>query len=156
YGTADPIYDEEGKWSTERFKRWLVSVGICYWPHLESGKLKLDKEAFESMYRYHPGIVGLHALRDSLNFISNARLPIGRDGRNRPSLHPLGTATGRNAHSKSAFNAHAGLRSFILFDEGTFGCYLDFAAQEMAIAAARSGDAAMRHDYETGDPHHAM
>ena len=36
-----------------------------------------------------------------------ARIPIGRDGRNRPSLFPFGTATGRNAQAKSLFNAHA-------------------------------------------------
>ena len=39
---------------------------------------------------YHvPGIEGLHALRDSLGFIVKARLPIGQDGRNRPSLVSL-------------------------------------------------------------------
>jgi hypothetical protein len=59
------------------------------------------------MYHVHPGIEGLHALRDVLSFISKARLPIGRDGRNRPSLFPFGTATGRNAHTKSPYNAHA-------------------------------------------------
>ena len=62
-----------------------------------------------------PGIEALHALRDSLGFIVKARLPIGKDGRNRPSLFPFGTATGRNAHSQSPYNAHAGMRSFMVF-----------------------------------------
>ena len=53
-------------------------------------------DAFRLMYHV-PGIEGLHALRDSLGFIVKARLPIGKDGRNRPSLFPFGTATGRNA-----------------------------------------------------------
>jgi len=43
---------------------------------------------------YAPGIEALHALRDSIGFIAKARLPIGKDGRNRPSLFPFGTATG--------------------------------------------------------------
>ena len=36
-----------------------------------------------------PGIEGLHALRDSIRVIAGAKLPIGRDGRNRPSLFRL-------------------------------------------------------------------
>ena len=35
------------------------------------------------------------------------KLPIGRDGRNRPSLFPFCTATGRNAHGKSLYNQAA-------------------------------------------------
>ena len=65
------------------------------------------------MMSHIPGVAGIHALRDSIGFIVRARLPIGPDGRNRPSLFPFCTATGRNAHSKSPFNAHAGLRSFM-------------------------------------------
>ena len=65
--------------------------------------------------RAHPAIEGLHALRDSLGVIVRARIPIGPDGRNRPSLFPFGTATGRNAQAKSLFNAHASMRSFMKF-----------------------------------------
>jgi hypothetical protein len=79
------------------------------------------------MMSHVPGIEGLHALRNSLNFITKAKLPIGRDGRNRPSLFPFCTATGRNAHAKSLFNAHAGMRSFMVFPRDTIGAYLDGA-----------------------------
>ena len=93
---------------------------------------------------YHvPGIEGLHALRDSLGVIVRAKLPIGRDGRNRPSLFPFCTATGRNAHAKSLFNAHAGMRSFMVFPPDTIGVYLDWRTQEVGIAAALSGDEAL-------------
>ena len=86
---------------------------------------------------YHvPGIEGLHALRDSLGVIVRAKLPIGRDGRNRPSLFPFGTATGRNAHAKSLYNAHAGMRSFMVFPPDTIGVYLDWRTQEVGVAAA--------------------
>jgi hypothetical protein len=37
-----------------------------------------------------PGIEKLHALKDSLGVIVRAKLPIGVDGRNRPSLYPQG------------------------------------------------------------------
>ena len=109
HGSDDPIYTPDGEWSYDRFERWLVSSGVPAWPRLDSGKLDIDSDAFRLMYHV-PGIEGLHALRDSLGFIAKARLPIGRDGRNRPSLFPFGTATGRNAHAKSPYNAHAGVR----------------------------------------------
>jgi DNA polymerase I-like protein with 3'-5' exonuclease and polymerase domains len=106
---------------------------------------------------YHvPGIEGLHALRDSLGFIVKARLPIGRDGRNRPSLFPFGTATGRNAHSKSPYNAHAGMRSFMMFPPSSIGFYLDWRSQEVGVAAAESGDRNLIDDYLGGDVYHAL
>ena len=89
-------------------------------------------------------------------FIVKARLPIGKDGRNRPSLFPFGTATGRNAHSKSPYNAHAGMRSFMVFPAGTIGFYLDWRSQEVGVAAAQSGDQNLIADYLGGDVYHAL
>src|SRR5262249_11018856 len=115
----------EGEWSYERFEQWLIRTGVAAWPRLDSGRLNIDSDAFRLMYHV-PGIEGLHALRDSLDFIVKARLPIGRDGRNRPSLFPFGTATGRNAHAKSPYNAHAGMRGFMVFPRDQIGAYLDW------------------------------
>src|SRR5262249_22498983 len=137
YGSPHPIFSEEGEWQYVRFAEWLAYAGVSAWPRLESGQLDVSADAFGLM-SHVPGIDGLHALRDSLSFISKARLPIGRDGRNRPSLFPFGTATGRNAHAKSPFNAHAGMRSFMQFPIGSIGFYLDWRSQEVGIAAARS------------------
>jgi DNA polymerase I len=155
YDSACPIYTPEGEWSYERFERWLVHAGISAWPRLASGRLNIDRDAFRMMYPV-PGIKGLHALRDSLGFIVKARLPIGKDGRNRPSLFPFGTATGRNAHSKSPYNAHAGMRSFMVFPPGTIGFYLDWRSQEVGVAAAQSGDQNLIADYLGGDVYHAL
>src|SRR5262249_55494751 len=69
---------------------------------------------------------------------------------------PFGTRTGRNGHRRSPFNAHAAVRSFMLFPHGTTGTYLDFRTQEVGVAAALSGDAALMHDYATGDIYHAL
>jgi hypothetical protein len=151
----DPIYTSEGEWSYARFERWLVRSGVPAWPRLESGKLDIDGDAFRMM-SHVPGIEGLHALRDSLGVIVKARLPIGRDGRNRPSLFPFCTATGRNAHAKSLYNAHAGMRSFMRFAPGAIGAYLDWRTQEVGIAAVQSGDAALMRDYRGGDIYHAL
>ena len=155
-GSANPIYSPDGEWSSERFAHWLVAAGIAEWPRLDSGALELDGDAFRMMYGAHPAIEGLHALRDSLGVIVRARIPIGRDGRNRPSLFPFGTATGRNAQAKSLFNAHASMRSFMKFPADKIGLYLDWRTQEVGIAAARSGDAALAEDYLSGDIYHAL
>jgi DNA polymerase I len=154
-GDDDPIYTPDGEWSYRRFEAWLSRVGVGAWPRLESGQLDTSADAFGLMCHV-PGIKSLHALRDCLGFIAKARLPIGADGRNRPSLFPFQTATGRNAHSKSPYNAHAGVRGFIAFPPDRIGVYLDWRTQEVGIAAARSGDRALMTDYAAGDIYHAL
>jgi hypothetical protein len=154
YGSEDPIYTPEGKWSYRRFEQWLVRTGVTAWPRLDSGQLDTDSDAFRLMYHV-PGIEGLHALRDSLGFIVKAQLPIGKDGRNRPSLFPFGTTTGRNAHAKSPYNAHAGMRGFMMCPPGSTMFYLDWRSQEVGVAAAHSGDETLKADY-SGDVYHAL
>jgi hypothetical protein len=157
YGTQFPIYTLEGEWSYSRFEQWLVHVArVPAWPRLDSGQLDTSADAFRLMYAVVPGLEGLHALRDSISFTAKARLPIGPDARNRPSLFPFGTATGRNAMAKSPYNAHAGMRSFMLFDPGVTGFYLDWRSQEVAIAASRFDDSTLRLGYESGDIFHAL
>ena len=154
-----PIYTPEGEWTYERFERYLAyeqSQGrIAGWSRLESGRLDISSDAFGIM-RHVPGIEELHALRDSLGFIDKARLPIGKDRRNRPSLFPFGTASGRNAHARSPYNAHAAVRSFMKFSPDTIGFYLDWRTQEIGVAAALSGDPVLVADYATGDVYHAL
>jgi DNA polymerase-1 len=150
----DPIYTLDGHWNGVRFGRWLARKGVAAWPRTETGMLELKGDAFRLMYHI-PGIENLHALRDSLRVIVTAKLPIGRDGRNRPSLFPFGTATGRNAQSKSLYNCHAGLRSFMRFPPNKIGLYLDWKGQEIGIAAALSGDQALMDAYR-GDVYHAL
>ena len=156
YYDDEPIYSPDGEWSYARFESWLVRAGIPYWPRLESGALDLDSDAFRLMYHAHPAIEGLHALRDSLGFIVKARLPIGPDGRNRPSLFPFATATGRNAHAKSPYNAHAAVRGFIRCPEGAHIAYLDWRSQEVGIAAYEFQDEQLLTDYAAGDVYHGL
>jgi DNA polymerase I len=155
HGDDDPIYTPDGQWSYGRFERWLGRTGVAAWPRLESGALDLDGDAFRLM-AHVPGVEGLHALRDSLRVIIGAKLPIGRDGRNRPSLFPFGTATGRNAHRKTLYNAHAGLRSFMVFPPDALGVYLDWRTQEVGVAASASGDEKLKRAYANGDVYYAL
>jgi hypothetical protein len=156
YGSDDPIYTRDGQWGDRRFEQWLVRVNVTSWPRLASGKIQIDGDAFRLMYGAHPALEGLHALRDSLGVVARAQLPIGRDGRNRPSLFPFATATGRNAQAKSLFNAHASMRSFMLFPRDTIAVYLDWRTQEIGVAAAFSGDTTLATDYASGDIYHAL
>ena len=151
----DPIYTLQGEWSYTRFEQHLVRVGITAWPRLESGQLDTDGDAFRLMC-HAPGIEGLHALRDSLGVVVRAKLPIGRDGRNRPSLFPFCTASGRNAHAKSLFNAHASMRSFMVFPPDAIGVYLDWRTQEVGILAEKSGDCGLMDDYLSGDVYYGL
>jgi hypothetical protein len=155
YASEFPIYTPEGEWSYANLERWLVSIGATAWPRLDSGRLDTDGDAFKLM-AHIPGVENLHALRDSLGVIVRAKLPIGRDGRNRPSLFPFATATGRNAHAKSLYNAHASMRSFMVFPPDKIGVYLDWRTQEVVIAAARSGDQQLIDAYLGGDVYHGF
>jgi hypothetical protein len=154
YGDEERIYTPEGNWSDARFERWLVRSGISAWPRLDSGALALDKDTFKLM-SYIPAIARLHALRDSLGVIVRAKLPIGKDGRNRPKLFPFSTVTGRNGHAQSLFNAHAAMRSFMVFPRDSIGAYLDWRSQEVAIAAADYDDRQLIADYLAGDINHS-
>ena len=40
-GNEYPIYSPEGEFSSWRFEQWLISVGVTYWPRLDSGALQL-------------------------------------------------------------------------------------------------------------------
>jgi hypothetical protein len=155
YDDDEPIYTPDGQWSYARFERFLMRRKVAAWPRLDSGRLDMDSDAFRLMYHV-PGIERLHALKDSLGVIVRAKLPIGPDGRNRPSLFPFATATGRNAHSKSLYNAHAGMRSFMVFPADTVGVYLDWRTQEVSVAAAASGDQRLIEDYSRGDVYYAL
>jgi DNA polymerase-1 len=155
YNDDEPIFDTEGHFDYKRFEKYLIRNNVTHWPRTEkTGKLGTEGDDFKLMYHL-PGIEHLHALKDSLRVIATAKLPIGRDGRNRASLFPFGTATGRNAHSRSLYNSHAGMRCFMRFPEDKIGLYLDWKAQEVGIAAALSKDPALIEAYQT-DVYHAL
>jgi hypothetical protein len=150
-----PIFSPDGQWSYKRFSQYLISIGVTAWPRSAEGELKTDEDTFDLM-AHVPGLPGIKALRNSLRMIVGAKLPIGRDGRNRPSLFPFGTVTGRNAHAKSLFNAHAGMRSFMVSPPGKISVYLDWRTQEVGVAAARSEDQALLDAYRGGDVYHSL
>jgi hypothetical protein len=154
YRDDEPIFDADGSMTYERLAKYLISRNITEWPRTASGRLQTDDDAFKLM-SHLPGIEGLHALKDSMSVIARAKLPIS-GGRNRPSIFPFGTVSGRNAHSKSLFNAHAGMRGLIKFPRRSIGAYEDFRTQEPIIAAFNSDDERLIADYLSGDIYHKL
>jgi DNA polymerase I-like protein with 3'-5' exonuclease and polymerase domains len=85
-------------------------------------------------------------------------LQVGNDGRNRCMLSAFRSKTSRNqpSNAKFIFGPSRWLRGLIKPPPGHGLAYLDFASQEIAIAAALSGDEAMIAAYASGDPYMAF
>lgn len=141
-----------------RFERWLAEREIP-WPCHPSGKLDLSDDTFRAMARIRPEVAELRELRAALGSMRLFRdLAIGPDGRNRTSIMPFQARTGRNqpSNARFIFGPSRFLRSLIKPDAGMALAYLDYQQQEFGIAAALSGDPAMRAAYSSGDPYLAF
>jgi DNA polymerase I len=147
------VYDGQ-TFKLERFAGFLANEGIP-WPRLDSGQLALDDDTFREMAKTHPKVAPLRELRHAMGQLRLNDLAVGSEGRNRTLLSPFGTRTSRNApsNSKFIFGPAVWLRGLIRPDPGKALAYVDFAAQEVGIAAALSGDQAMLEAVRSGDPY---
>lgn len=147
------VYDGRS-FRAERFAKFLVANGFP-WPRLESGALALDDDTFRAMAKVYPAISPLRELRHALGEMRLNAIAVGEDGRNRTLLSPFRSKTGRNqpSNSKFLFGSATWLRGMIKPGDGMAIAYLDFSSQEIAIAAALSGDAALWNAYASGDPY---
>jgi hypothetical protein len=148
---------EGGTFKHDRFVDWLAKAGIP-WPRLESGKLDLADDTFRQMARAHPKVSPLRELRFSLAQMRLADLQVGKDGRNRCLLSAFSSRTGRNqpSNTKFIFGPSVWLRGLIKPPPGYSIAYIDWQQQEFGIAAALSGDPAMKLAYSSGDPYLAF
>jgi hypothetical protein len=151
---ADPKQpDTPFAFSIANWERYLSSTGIS-WPRLPSGSLALDDDTFREMAKVYPREVGpMRELRHTLGQMRLNELAVGRDGRNRVMLSAFRSATSRNqpSNSRFIFGPSSWLRSLISPAPGRALAYVDWSQQELAIAAALSGDARMREAYTSGD-----
>jgi hypothetical protein len=139
--------------SAERWAGYLARKGIP-WPRLESGALALDDDTFREMARAYPAEVApIRELRHALSQMRLNELAVGSDGRNRVLLSAFGSRTGRNqpSNSKFIFGPSTWLRCLIRPGPGRAIAYVDWSQQELAIAAALSGDQRMQDAYVSGD-----
>jgi DNA polymerase I len=151
--TAFGVYDN-GHFREHLFENEMRRRGID-WPRLPTGRLTLDAEVFRSMAHLYPEIEPLRQLRTTLGEMRLNDLHVGPDGRNRTLLSPYGSKTGRNQPSSSRFifGPAVWLRALIKPAPGRAIAYLDFTAQEIAIAAALSGDGKLIEAVRSGDPY---
>lgn len=148
-----PVF--EGKtFKQTLFAEYLIKKGIA-WPRTQTGALALDQETFRQQVRQYPEIAPIREVRDNLSQMRLSNIQIGTDGRNRTLLSPFAAKTGRNlpSNAKFIFGPSAWLRSLIKPQEGYGLAYVDFSSQEIAIAAALSGDKDMQEGYKNGDPY---
>ena len=105
------------------------------------------------MERAFPIVAPIRELRTILDKLRLSDLAVGKDGRNRCMLSPFRARSGRNRQiSRSSFRTQC--LALHVYPPGTRRAlaYIDFASQEIAIAAALSGDEMMLRAYQSGDP----
>src|SRR5215216_4201053 len=105
------------------------------------------------MSRIYPAVEPLRQVRHALSQLRLNELAVGPDGRNRCLLSAFAARTGRNqpGNSRFIFGPSAWLRSLIRPGPGRALAYVDWSQQELAIAAALSGDPRMMEAYTSGD-----
>jgi len=141
----------------DRFAHYLIRNRIP-WPRTATGRLALDDDTFRQQARKYPIVSPLRELRHSLSEMKLENLAVGSDGRNRCLLPPFQSRTGRNqpSNAKFIFGPSTWLRGLIKPKPGMALAYVDWSQQELAIAAALSGDAAMSEAYQSTDPYLAF
>jgi DNA polymerase I-like protein with 3'-5' exonuclease and polymerase domains len=152
------VYDGSS-FRRKAFFGWCHSVGI-QWPVSRSeatGKpyLSLDNDVMKSMEGRHPWIALVRQVRKSERQLGKRALTIDRQTqRSYYDTMPFRTHTGRNA-PKVFLPAGPKWQRFLVVPESPDHVlvYVDYVAQEIGIAAALSGDQAMREMYLSGDPH---
>jgi DNA polymerase I len=146
----------DGMFNRKRFAALLERLGLLEtWPKSEKlGWPTTEEEVFRDRAHANPVLGPLFELHYTLNRLRKLDLPIGPDGRHRAkSLHPFGTNTGRNAPRGFAFAPAVWVRHLIRPGPGRAIVYTDYSAQEIHIAARKSGDPMMIEAVESGDPY---
>jgi len=151
---ADYGVYENGSFKAGLFAKYLADRGIP-WPKTESGRLQLDQDTFRDQAKAYPELAPLRELRHSLSELRIEKLAVGPDGRNRTMLSPFGASSGRNTPSanKFIFGPSVWLRGLIKPGPGRAVAYIDWSSQEVAIAAALSGDPSLIDAVTSGDPY---
>ena len=139
------------------------------WPHTRGAKKKggaakpqpkRDEKTLRAMMVPHPDLQPLHAylcMRNSTKLGLN--FPVGRDGRSRVHFWDFGTVTSRCSPSSSQFVIQGGspaFRHLVKPREGEVLIQIDWASQEIWIAAFLSGDTVMKEMLSKGDPYVAF
>jgi DNA polymerase-1 len=153
YESAHQFQIYEGaRFRMSGFEDFLLRERIA-WPRLPSGLLATSDSVFKDQAAAHPKVAKLRELRRALTGLRDFKMAVGDDGRNRTLLGAFGTITSRNAPKAGQFlfGAAAWQRALLKPAEGMAVAYLDWGAQEIAIAAFLSQDPALQAAYRASD-----
>ena len=148
-----PVFDGT-TFKQDKFAAYLATEDIP-WRRLDNGRLDLADDFFREMARAYPKQIGpIREVRVTLAELRLRELEVGSDGRNRCLLSAFRARSSRNqpSNSKFIFGPATWIRSLIAPTPGRALAYVDFSAQEIAIAAALSGDEGLWRDY-LADPY---
>lgn len=151
-----PVHALDGSFSYELFGEFLKDHGLFDgWPRTITGRLSSSEATFKEMASGHPIVSELHHHLTLLEQLMSFGLNLGPDGRNRVSLNPFGTKTGRNAPRAwgNLLLQSKVFRPLIRPPPGRAMCSLDWSAQELRIAAYRSGDLELQRVANLPDPY---
>ena len=136
------------------FNAWVRQHGLR-WPRTATGMAAVDDATLRRMAetRLDLPLRPLYECKRSIGMLSKFEITVDPDGRSRCWLAPLRSETGRNlpSNSKFVFGAPSWMRVLIKPAEEYGVAYLDWSAQEIAIAAGLSGDERMINHYASGD-----
>lgn len=143
-----------GRFSQSRFVDLVNRMNI-EWPRTPTGRPRLDEDTFKQQAKVYPRLKPLAELRKTIAALGNIEPSVGSDGRNRTSIRPFASITGRNQPS-TATNVYSWpkwMRHLVRAPDRRVIIVFDYEQQEFCIAAALSRDAQMLSAYRSGDPY---
>ncbi len=156
------VYRADGSFNSKAFFRWVSRQGIT-WPRKWSDCRRrhyraLDDDTMKMMELRHPFVAEIRQCRKTIRTLSKLKIKVdGRTHRHYFSTMPFRSVTGRNQPSRFVFGGPKWIRWLVVPPTTDHVLiYVDFSAQEIGIAAALSGDMAMRAMYGSADPHMAF
>jgi hypothetical protein len=145
---------ENGHFKFDRWAAFLQKHNIS-WLFTATGRPSIRDDELKQAAKAYPILSPIRELRHALSEMQLEDLAVGADGFNRTPLWAFGSKTGRNqpSNTKYIFGPSVWLRGLIKPPKGMSVAYVDWVAQEVAVAAATFGDKAMMDSYRRGDPH---
>ncbi len=142
------IFDNGGL-RQDRVVEYLIRENIRLPVTKKTRRPSLADSVLKDYEERYPQLAPLRECLRTLNTLSRFGLSADADGRSRFFANPVGTITGRNAPPAREFIfLLPGWARFLIKPPRGYGvAYLDYSAQEVAIAAALSGDRRMLADY---------
>lgn len=143
---------ESGHLRFDLLKIWAERQDID-WPRTPQGQLRTDKTTLKELALRYPILEPLAETLRVYRQLKKLGFPVGSDGRNRCSIMPFASKTGRNQPRTSEFllSGPTWLRSPIRPEPGKGLAYVDWERQEFGMGAALSRDERMMDAYLSED-----